>query len=114
MELNVVKPGNAEAGTVSVSDVAFAREFNVSKACPVFVDAVDRSSSARLPLRAPVTMPEESTPTRRVLSCVAILLRSPLLHFAQPDIVTSPHVLHEVEAVSQSIETEHSSVGFYL
>lgn len=28
MELNVVKPGNAEAGTVSVSDVAFAREYN--------------------------------------------------------------------------------------
>lgn len=28
MELNVVKPGNAEAGTVSVSDVAFARDFN--------------------------------------------------------------------------------------
>ncbi len=28
MELNVVKPGNAEAGKVSVSDVAFAREFN--------------------------------------------------------------------------------------
>jgi large subunit ribosomal protein L4 len=28
VELNVVKPGNAEAGTVSVSDVAFAREFN--------------------------------------------------------------------------------------
>lgn len=28
MELSVQKPGNAEAGTVSVSDVAFAREFN--------------------------------------------------------------------------------------
>jgi large subunit ribosomal protein L4 len=28
VELNVVKPGNAEAGKVSVSDVAFAREFN--------------------------------------------------------------------------------------
>lgn len=28
MELNVVKPGNAAAGTVSVSDVAFAREYN--------------------------------------------------------------------------------------
>jgi large subunit ribosomal protein L4 len=28
VELNVVKPGNAEAGTVSVSDLAFAREFN--------------------------------------------------------------------------------------
>ncbi len=28
MELSVVKPGNAEAGTVSVSDVAFAREYN--------------------------------------------------------------------------------------
>ena len=28
MELSVVKPGNADAGTVSVSDVAFAREFN--------------------------------------------------------------------------------------
>ena len=28
MELNIVKPGNADAGTVSVSDVAFAREFN--------------------------------------------------------------------------------------
>ncbi|MBN7794962.1 50S ribosomal protein L4 [Parahaliea mediterranea] len=28
MELNVVKPGNAEAGKVSVSDAAFAREFN--------------------------------------------------------------------------------------
>ncbi|PLW81110.1 50S ribosomal protein L4 [Kineobactrum sediminis] len=28
MELSVVKPGNAVAGTVSVSDVAFAREFN--------------------------------------------------------------------------------------
>ena len=28
MELNVVKPGNAEAGTVSVSDAAFAREYN--------------------------------------------------------------------------------------
>ncbi|WP_116366772.1 50S ribosomal protein L4 [Parahaliea mediterranea] len=28
MELNVVKPGNAEAGKVSVSDVAFAREYN--------------------------------------------------------------------------------------
>ncbi len=28
MELNVVKPGNADAGKVSVSDVAFAREFN--------------------------------------------------------------------------------------
>ncbi|MFV0478880.1 MAG: 50S ribosomal protein L4 [Parahaliea sp.] len=28
MELNVVKPGNIEAGKVSVSDVTFAREFN--------------------------------------------------------------------------------------
>jgi len=28
VELNVVKPGNAEAGKVSVSDVAFAREYN--------------------------------------------------------------------------------------
>jgi large subunit ribosomal protein L4 len=28
VELSVVKPGNADAGTVSVSDVAFAREFN--------------------------------------------------------------------------------------
>ena len=28
MELSVVKPGNAESGKVSVSDVAFAREFN--------------------------------------------------------------------------------------
>ena len=28
MELSVVKPGNAEPGTVSVSDVAFAREYN--------------------------------------------------------------------------------------
>ncbi|GAB5452895.1 MAG: 50S ribosomal protein L4 [Halioglobus sp.] len=28
MELSVFKPGNAEAGTVSVSDVAFAREYN--------------------------------------------------------------------------------------
>ncbi len=28
MELSVQKPGNAAAGTVSVSDVAFAREFN--------------------------------------------------------------------------------------
>ena len=28
MELSVVKPGSAEAGTVSVSDVAFAREYN--------------------------------------------------------------------------------------
>ena len=28
MELSVIKPGNAEAGTVSVSDVAFAREYN--------------------------------------------------------------------------------------
>ena len=28
MELSVVKPGNAAAGTVSVSDVAFAREYN--------------------------------------------------------------------------------------
>ena len=28
MELSVVKPGNATAGTVSVSDVAFAREYN--------------------------------------------------------------------------------------
>nr|WP_241262702.1 50S ribosomal protein L4 [Parahaliea mediterranea] len=28
VELNVVKPGNAEAGKVSVSDAAFAREFN--------------------------------------------------------------------------------------
>ena len=28
MELNIVKPGNAEAGKVSVSDVAFARDFN--------------------------------------------------------------------------------------
>lgn len=28
MELNVAKPGNAAAGTVSVSDAAFAREYN--------------------------------------------------------------------------------------
>lgn len=28
MELSVIKPGNAEAGTMSVSDVAFAREYN--------------------------------------------------------------------------------------
>lgn len=28
MELSVVKPGNGEAGTVSVSDAAFAREYN--------------------------------------------------------------------------------------
>lgn len=28
MELNIVKPGNAESGKVAVSDVAFAREFN--------------------------------------------------------------------------------------
>lgn len=28
MELSVLKPGNNEAGTVSVSDVAFAREYN--------------------------------------------------------------------------------------
>ncbi|MEM1110557.1 MAG: 50S ribosomal protein L4 [Pseudomonadota bacterium] len=28
MELNVVKPGDSEAGTVSVSDVTFAREYN--------------------------------------------------------------------------------------
>jgi large subunit ribosomal protein L4 len=28
VELSVLKPGNAEAGTVSVSDVAFAREYN--------------------------------------------------------------------------------------
>ena len=28
MELSVLKPGNAAAGTVSVSDVAFAREYN--------------------------------------------------------------------------------------
>ena len=28
MELSIVKPGNAAAGTVSVSDVAFAREYN--------------------------------------------------------------------------------------
>ena len=28
MELSVLKPGNAEAGSVSVSDVAFAREYN--------------------------------------------------------------------------------------
>ena len=28
MELSVLKPGNEEAGTVSVSDVAFAREYN--------------------------------------------------------------------------------------
>ncbi len=28
MELSVLKPGNAEAGTVSVSDLAFAREYN--------------------------------------------------------------------------------------
>ena len=28
MELNIVKPGNDAAGKVSVSDVAFAREFN--------------------------------------------------------------------------------------
>ncbi len=30
MELNVVKPGNANAGTVSVSDSTFAREYNES------------------------------------------------------------------------------------
>ncbi len=28
MELSVIKPGNSEAGTMSVSDVAFAREYN--------------------------------------------------------------------------------------
>jgi large subunit ribosomal protein L4 len=28
VELSIVKPGNAESGTVSVSDVAFAREYN--------------------------------------------------------------------------------------
>ena len=28
MELSIVKPGTAESGTVSVSDVAFAREYN--------------------------------------------------------------------------------------
>lgn len=28
MELSVIKPGNAAAGTMSVSDVAFAREYN--------------------------------------------------------------------------------------
>ena len=28
MELSVIKPGNTEAGTMSVSDVAFAREYN--------------------------------------------------------------------------------------
>ena len=28
MELSVIKPGNNAAGTVSVSDVAFAREYN--------------------------------------------------------------------------------------
>jgi len=28
VELSVLKPGNAEAGTVSVSDLAFAREYN--------------------------------------------------------------------------------------
>ncbi len=28
MELSIVKPGNAKGGSVSVSDVAFAREFN--------------------------------------------------------------------------------------
>jgi large subunit ribosomal protein L4 len=28
VELSIVKPGNAEAGTVSVSDVAFAKEYN--------------------------------------------------------------------------------------
>jgi large subunit ribosomal protein L4 len=28
VELNIVKPGNADAGTVSVSDAAFAREYN--------------------------------------------------------------------------------------
>ena len=28
MELSIVKPGNAESGTMSVSDVAFAREYN--------------------------------------------------------------------------------------
>ena len=28
MELNIVKPGNTDAGKVSVSDVAFAREYN--------------------------------------------------------------------------------------
>ena len=28
MELSVLKPGSSEAGTVSVSDVAFAREYN--------------------------------------------------------------------------------------
>ena len=30
MELNVAKPGNASAGTVSVSDATFAREYNES------------------------------------------------------------------------------------
>jgi len=30
VELNVAKPGNASAGTVSVSDAAFAREYNES------------------------------------------------------------------------------------
>ena len=28
MELSVVKPGSSDTGTVSVSDVAFAREYN--------------------------------------------------------------------------------------
>ena len=28
MELNIVKPGNAAAGTVSVSEATFAREYN--------------------------------------------------------------------------------------
>ena len=28
MELSVIKPGNESAGTVSVSDLAFAREYN--------------------------------------------------------------------------------------
>lgn len=28
MELSVIKPGNSEAGTMSVSDIAFAREYN--------------------------------------------------------------------------------------
>ncbi len=28
MELNILKPGNAEAGTVAVSDAAFGKEFN--------------------------------------------------------------------------------------
>ncbi len=28
MELSIVKPGNEQAGTVSVSDVAFAKEYN--------------------------------------------------------------------------------------